>query len=472
MAKTRRLWLALGWLVIAWLSADYCSNRLAGDLYRQVSQLTRQQADMVAGNVDERLERLENIALAFSYSEYNHGALRRFGADVAPSALTYEVRRQRWTEDRALGGVNHALAVAAPRLKVDNLFLVNAAGDCIAAANAGKPGSPVGMNFADRLYFPEVRAGRSGRQYAVGRTTHVPGLYYAYPVLDRGRFIGAIVVKQDMARFADLLRRTHAFFVDANGVIILASDQRLEFHGLPDAAVVNLSEEKKRLLYKRSVIEPLAIVPWGDKRFPDAVLIGGDNRPAMLIGKRLVDDAISLYLSGTLAGLSRLDAERGWIFLLLAVAGGMLIVATSAVIFYLRGSKRTATDLRVAAAAFEAQEGMMITDARCVILRVNQAFTEITGYPAEEAVGETPKLLRSDRHAADFYAALWAAIGQTDAWQGEIWNRRKNGEVYPVWLTITAVKGVDGEVINYVGTLVDISQRKVAEDAIKQTGLL
>ncbi|NCS65901.1 MAG: PAS domain S-box protein [Hydrogenophilales bacterium CG03_land_8_20_14_0_80_62_28] len=164
----------------------------------------------------------------------------------------------------------------------------------------------------------------------------------------------------------------------------------------------------------------------------------------------------------------RSNAERVWVFLLLAVAGGMLIVATSAIIFYLRASKRAAADLRVAAAAFEVQEGMMVTDPRGVILRVNKAFTEITGYLAEEAVGETPRLLRSDRHDGDFYAAIWAAVGRTGAWQGEIWNRRKDGETYPGWLTITAVNGADGEVINYVGTLVDISQRKAAEDAIEK----
>ncbi|MEF8766985.1 MAG: EAL domain-containing protein [Candidatus Accumulibacter phosphatis] len=128
--------------------------------------------------------------------------------------------------------------------------------------------------------------------------------------------------------------------------------------------------------------------------------------------------------------------------------------------------KHAEQQLRVAAAAFEAQEGMMVTDADSVILRVNVAFTEITGYSAAEAVGQTPRLLRSDRHDAAFYEAMWDSIRSKGAWHGEIWNRHKCGEVHPEWMTITAVKGADGEVSHYVSTLTDITQSKAAADEI------
>jgi diguanylate cyclase (GGDEF)-like protein/PAS domain S-box-containing protein len=129
--------------------------------------------------------------------------------------------------------------------------------------------------------------------------------------------------------------------------------------------------------------------------------------------------------------------------------------------------KLTEDELRIAAVAFESKEGMLVTDAHGTILRVNQAFTETTGYTAEEAVGKTPSLLKSGRHNADFYRAMWESINRTGTWQGEIWDRRKNGEVYPKWLTITAVKGSDGIVTHYVGSHVDITERKAAEDEVK-----
>ena len=129
--------------------------------------------------------------------------------------------------------------------------------------------------------------------------------------------------------------------------------------------------------------------------------------------------------------------------------------------------QRSDKQLRIAAIAFESQQGMMITDANSVILQVNRALQESTGYTAEEAMGQTPRLLQSGRHNAAFYAQMWNSIQRTGGWQGEIWNRRKNGEVYPDWLTITAVTSHDGTVTHYVGTHTDITARKVAEDEIK-----
>jgi diguanylate cyclase (GGDEF)-like protein/PAS domain S-box-containing protein len=123
-------------------------------------------------------------------------------------------------------------------------------------------------------------------------------------------------------------------------------------------------------------------------------------------------------------------------------------------------------DLRVAATAFESQESMIVTDADGIILRVNLAFTESTGYSAKEVIGQTPKILNSGRHPPSFYREMWESILNTGTWQGEIWDRRKNGEIYPKWLTISAVKNETGETTHYVGTHFDITERKLAEEKI------
>ncbi|MEQ1527939.1 MAG: EAL domain-containing protein [Methylococcales bacterium] len=130
--------------------------------------------------------------------------------------------------------------------------------------------------------------------------------------------------------------------------------------------------------------------------------------------------------------------------------------------------------LRIAATAFkstnfESQEGIFITDANKVILKVNPAFTKITGYSSEEAIGQTSQLLESEFHDPEFYAAIWQALNNTGAWLGEIWNRRKNGDIYPVRLTITSAQDDDdGCVLYYVATLTDISQQKAASEQIEQ----
>ncbi|MDD5708733.1 MAG: diguanylate cyclase, partial [Kiritimatiellae bacterium] len=130
-------------------------------------------------------------------------------------------------------------------------------------------------------------------------------------------------------------------------------------------------------------------------------------------------------------------------------------------------SRQADVELRIAATAFESQEGIFVTDAAGVVLKVNRAFTKITGYSAEEAVGRPSNLTKSGRHDAAFIAAMRESVERTGSWQGEFWNRRKNGELFPEWLTITAVKNGNGEISHYVSTLTDITGRKAAEDEIR-----
>ncbi len=124
--------------------------------------------------------------------------------------------------------------------------------------------------------------------------------------------------------------------------------------------------------------------------------------------------------------------------------------------------------LRLAAKVFEQSgEGISITDPTGRIITVNQAFTRMTGYAAEEAIGKTPAILKSGRHDDEFYLRMWETIHDRGWWQGEVWNRRKNGEIYPEWLTINVVRDEAGQVSHYVGIFSDISaikesQRRVA----------
>ena len=124
-------------------------------------------------------------------------------------------------------------------------------------------------------------------------------------------------------------------------------------------------------------------------------------------------------------------------------------------------------ELSIAAIAFESQEGMVVTDANSVILRVNSAFTNITGYKAKEVINQTPRLLSSGKHDKAFFMDMWQSINNTGAWDGEIWNKRKSGEIYPEYLTITAVKDAANIVTNYVATHTDITMRQAAADKIQ-----
>ncbi len=130
---------------------------------------------------------------------------------------------------------------------------------------------------------------------------------------------------------------------------------------------------------------------------------------------------------------------------------------------------RAFTNLRQSAAVFEStSEGVVITDLVPRIIQINRAYTDITGYTAAEAVGRNPSLISSGRQSAKFYAALWKSVRETGHWRGEIWNRRKSGEVYPQILTISTVCASDGRPVNYVGVLTDITLIKQSEERLER----
>ena len=122
----------------------------------------------------------------------------------------------------------------------------------------------------------------------------------------------------------------------------------------------------------------------------------------------------------------------------------------------------------LAASVFENTiEGIIITDSEGIIQRVNKAFMTITGFDPEEVIGENPRILKSDRHAPAFYEEMWASLITRGMWEGEIWNRRKNGETYPEWLSINAIKGSEGKTIHYVAIFHDITDIKCSEEQLR-----
>lgn len=128
--------------------------------------------------------------------------------------------------------------------------------------------------------------------------------------------------------------------------------------------------------------------------------------------------------------------------------------------------KQIEESLRIAASAFEAQEGIMVTNDQRIIMRVNQAFTQLTGYSAEESIGQPVSMLKSGRHDANFFATMTASINNNGYWQGDIWDKRKNGEIFPARMLISTVKDTAGKTTHYVGSFLDITEQKQAEKVL------
>jgi diguanylate cyclase (GGDEF)-like protein/PAS domain S-box-containing protein len=161
--------------------------------------------------------------------------------------------------------------------------------------------------------------------------------------------------------------------------------------------------------------------------------------------------------------------ERHWEFLKLPMFNpdgsrrALVVVARD-----LTEQRRVEENLRLAAQVFEnSGEAITIMDAQKRVVSINRAFSEMTGYPPEEILGRKPAMLASDLHDAEFYQRLWHGLRESGYWQGEIWNRRKTGEVYPEWLGISMLRGADGAVTHYVAISSDISERKASEARIE-----
>ncbi|BCB27240.1 hypothetical protein SKTS_21260 [Sulfurimicrobium lacus] len=167
----------------------------------------------------------------------------------------------------------------------------------------------------------------------------------------------------------------------------------------------------------------------------------------------------------------RMRWQAGIVFVSITLLGVMMLLLARRVEreihHYATQLAKSNAELRLSAAVFEhTVEGVMITDPDGRIVAVNRAFTEITGYGEDEIAGLTGATLKSERHDEQFYASMWSVIRETGRWQGELWNRRKNGDIYPEWLNISVVKDERGRITHYVGVFSDISSMKESESKL------
>lgn len=186
-------------------------------------------------------------------------------------------------------------------------------------------------------------------------------------------------------------------------------------------------------------------------------LDGRENVQRMAAYHRALLYAVSIFLAlYVIYALFRIERSRR----ALAVANQDLAERFAA-------QQRAESQIRLYSTVFtSAREGMTITDAESRIVAVNPAFSAITGYAADEVIGKTPAILNSGRQGDDFYQGLWGDLAERGQWQGEIWNRRKDGGIYPEWLSISAVNDANGQSSNYIGIFSDISERKQQEARI------
>ena len=240
---------------------------------------------------------------------------------------------------------------------------------------------------------------------------------------------------------------------------------------------VRVSEERYRLLLNHSPVgifhyDTDFVVTYCNERFADIL----HNSVAGVLGsdiKSFKDQSILPAMTKALKGemvhyegqyCAAISAPCIWIDMSCAASrdGTGRIVGGIAIVRDISLRKQTEERLRISEIAFESQSGMIVTTNNGVILRINQAFSKLTGYSAHELLGQTPRILSSGRHDKQFFQSMWNTLKEKGFWQGELWNRRRDGMIVAEWLTISAVTAPDGGVTHYVGTYSDITENKDA----------
>ncbi len=204
------------------------------------------------------------------------------------------------------------LAFLATTMQIDLVYVLDMNGLCIAASNYTEPNSIVGSRFDDRQYFRSARDGKPTVQYAVGRVTNIPGIYYSSPIIRDGRLLGVAVVKMDVPRITRGIAAQGAFVADRYGVVILTSQPEWHLHSLPGSTAGTLTPQERMQLYRLDTVPPLPLTSASGDAFP--YRMGNANTPVVLAQQRLQAEGMTAYALASIDGLDELDDSRFRLF--------------------------------------------------------------------------------------------------------------------------------------------------------------
>jgi PAS domain S-box-containing protein len=333
----------LVWWGTAWNLAQYRYLSDGEEYLLQKKQLSQERVQDLSSSIERNLGYLSGIPELHSNLARVSKAAARFGSAPSPSTLPYEERKARWTNDTEFNELSRLLAIAETSLHADMIYVINAAGDCFAASNWYKKGSPIGTNFAERDYFRKNLLGQNGMQYAVGKTTRIPGLYFSSPVYANGIVIGAVVAKIDIPNLAFLTKQLDGFVTDKHGVIVLSHNKSLEMKALSGSSVLRLSDAERLQRYLQTELPTAAIQPWSHHDFAGLQRIGENPSPYWIASRDLPELGLTAYVTEELPLLTVLKNERNLFAVLYGLLGSCLILLLGGGYHYLR-SLRHARD--------------------------------------------------------------------------------------------------------------------------------
>ena len=383
--------LAVAWCFASWLLAERLVFERRSRLIEREQDVAASAAASLAANASFALAHLSHVPRVLARQPEIETLLSRRDA-AAPRLPVDPVQlRTLLAKDVGLSRLARRLEAMVGELGVDQVWVMDDAGNCLASGGFPPAATATGVNYLDRQYFSMAKREGVGQQFAVGRTTRTPGIFYSAAVTAGSRFLGVIAVKIDLSRLSRLVSDSNAFITDENGVVIVAGDRDFHMKAVPGAPVALLSDGEQLSRYQRREFATLAIEPLDAYGFR-LVRLEGRSMPMLESLAYSQADMLKIWVFRDLSELLRIRREGRWLWLALLLAGVSLLVSAGAVLRYLRrGREHQAEIARVN------EELVALNDE----LRLQARFDSLTGcrnrrYFLEEVDSE---LKRSARFA-------------------------------------------------------------------------
>lgn len=383
--------LAVAWCFASWLLAERLVAERRSRLIEREQEAAASAASSLAAHASFALAHLSHVPRVLARQPEIEALLSRHRAAAPRLPVDPPQLRALLGKDVGLSRLARRLEAMVGELGVDQVWVMDDAGNCLASGGFPPAATATGVNYLDRQYFSMAKREGVGQQFAVGRTTRTPGIFYSAAVTAGSRFLGVIAVKIDLSRLSRLVDDSNAFITDENGVVIVAGDRDFYMKAVPGAQVARLSEDEQLRRYQRRAFSPLAIEPLDAYGFR-LVRLEGRGMPMLEALSYSQADMLKIWVFRDLSELLRIRREGRWLWLALLLAGVSLLASAGAGIRYLRrGREHQAEIARVNA------ELVALNDE----LRMQARFDSLTGcrnrrYFLEEVDSE---LKRSARFA-------------------------------------------------------------------------